>query len=261
MDYSNVKINKKFFDPTFPLLDRFRELAPGSYKHCQNVSNMCETIASELGLNIELVKCCALFHDCGKMNNPLYFSENQSEGINVHDTLDPYMSYNMITKHVGDGVIHLLQIEDMPHEVIEIISQHHGDTIVQAFYVDGEPEDKFRYKCARPESTEALILMIVDSVEATAKALFNNNDKGDTKKIISKAINGTVERLANDRQLDNMKIGTLNITKKFLTKELESIYHKRVLYDNADDEKTIGELKEETEPSSTDTQQSTLAAV
>lgn len=247
----NVKIDKKFFDPTFPLLERFREMAPGSYKHCQNVAGMCETIASELGLNIDLIKCASLYHDVGKMNNPLYFSENQPD-TNIHDTLDNYISYNIITRHVGDGVLHLLQIKEMPIEVIEIISQHHGDTIVKAFYKNGDPEDKYRYKCAKPESDEALILMIADSVEATAKALFNNNDekeeskKLDTKTIITKAIDGTTDRLTLDHQLDNMKIGTLTVTKKLLTKELESIYHKRVLYDNSDqDEKTIGDQFDE----------------
>ncbi len=245
-----VKIDKIFFDPTFPLLDKFREIAPGSYKHCQNVASMCETIASELDLNIDLLKAAALYHDIGKLNNPLYFSENQVTGTNIHDTLDPYMSYNIITRHVGDGILYLLQVEDMPHEVIEIISQHHGNTIVQAFYINGEPEDKFRYKCSKPESNEALILMIVDSVEATAKALFNSNEKDENKKLISKAIEGTTERLTKDHQLDNMKIGTLEETKKLLTKELESVYHKRVSYEkNGIEDKTIGELNGNNEAS------------
>lgn len=233
-----VEINKKFFDVSFPLLDKFRELAPGSYKHCQNVANICETVAIELELNVDLLKCSALYHDIGKMNHPSYFSENQSNGNNIHDTLDPYLSYHTITRHVGDSVIHLLQIDDLPHNVVEIISQHHGTTILQAFFIktENESEDKYRYKCSKPSSTEAAILMIVDSVEATARSIFNSNT--DDESFIKKAINGTIERLVDDGQLDNMKIGTLKVAKRILFKELESIYHKRVTYEN---KKTVGE--------------------
>lgn len=238
-----VKIDKKFFDPTFPLMDKFREVAPGSYKHCQNVSNICEAVAAELGLNIDLIKCAALYHDIGKMNNPYFFSENQSNGTNIHDELEPFISYQIITRHVGDSILHLLQLKDMPLKVIEIISQHHGDTILKVFHskVENEPEDKFRYKCDKPETTESLILMIVDSVEATAKAFFGDPKNRDVENIINRSINGTIERLTDDSQLDNMRIGTLKVTKKVLTKELESIYHKRVSYD--DDTATISETK------------------
>ncbi len=241
---SKIKIDKKFFNPTFPLIDKFRELAPGSYKHCQNVSNICEAVAADLGLNVDLIKCAALYHDIGKMNNPIYFSENQSNGANIHDELDPFISYQIITRHVGDSILYLLQLKDMSLEVIEIISQHHGDTILKTFHgkVENEPEDKFRYKCDKPETTEALILMIVDSVEATAKSLFGDPKKKNSDNI-TRAINGTIERLTDDSQLDNMRIGTLKITKRVLFKELESIYHKRVSYE--DDSDTIGDLKDE----------------
>lgn len=234
-----IKIDKKFFEPTFPLLDKFREVAPGTYKHCQNVANICETVAIELDLNIDLLKCSALYHDIGKSNNPLYFSENQSNGTNPHENLEPYISHQIITRHVGDSVIHLLQIEDLPHLVIEIVSQHHGTTILQAFYnkTKNEPEDKYRYKCSKPSLTEAAVLMIVDSVEATARSMFNNRTVED--KFIGKAINGTIERLVDDGQLDNMKIGTLKVVKKVLFKELESIYHKRVAYES---QKTVSDV-------------------
>jgi len=241
VDYSEVKINKEFFDSKFPLLDKFRTIAPGSYKHCQNTANICEVIASELGLNIDLIKCAALYHDIGKMNNPMYFTENQSNGTNPHDDLEPYVSYQIITRHVGDSVLHLLQVEGMPMEVIEIVSQHHGNTILKAFHnkVQSEPEEKYRYICSPPVSPEALILMIVDSVEATSRSFFLNDD--DKEDFIPKAINGTIERLMDDNQLDNMKIGVLNITKKLLFKELESIYHKRVTYEESP---TVAEVKD-----------------
>jgi len=237
-----ITIDKKLFDQTFPLLDKFRELAPGTFKHSQNVVNMCETVAVELGLNVDLIKCAALYHDCGKMNNPLYFAENQGD-TNIHDELDPQMSYQIITRHVGDSIIHLLQIPDLPREVIDIISQHHGDTVLQAFWNKDKksPEDKYRYRCSKPVSSEALILMLCDSIEATTRAMYNNGEGEDD--FISKAVKGTISRLMDDQQLDNMKIGTLNTTKKILIKELESIYHKRVTYD--DESKTVAEIRED----------------
>lgn len=234
---------KKYLDPTFSLLDKFREIAPGSFKHCQNVSNICESIAVELGLDVDLMKCAALYHDIGKMNNPLFFSENQTDEENVHDKLEPILSYHTITRHVGDSILYMLQCDNIPHKVIEIISQHHGDTVLRAFHnkAKNEPEDKYRYKCKKPTSTEAAVLMIVDSVEATARALYNNNSSEDND-IVMKALTGTVDRLIDDGQLDNVTLGTLKIIKKQMKKELASIYHKRVTYDD-DDKKTIGEAK------------------
>lgn len=242
-----IIIDKKWMDQTYPLLDKFRTLASGTFKHCQNVSLMCETVAVELDLNVDIIKLAAMYHDIGKINNPLYFSENQDQD-NVHDNLDPSISLQIITKHVGDSILYLLQIPDMPNEVIQIISQHHGDSVVQAFYNKAckdksVSEDKFRYKCSKAVSDEALILMICDSVEATARSLYNNRANGED--FILDALDKTITRLMNDQQLDNMKIGTLNITKKILTKELESIYHKRVSYT---DNKTVAELREETKP-------------
>jgi len=237
----DIVIDKKLFDITYPLLDKFKEICPGTFKHSQNVANMCETVAVELDLNIDLLKVSSLYHDCGKMNNPLYFAENQNDE-NPHDKLDPQLSYQIITRHVGDSVIHLLQIPDLPREVIDIVSQHHGDTVLQAFWNKDKktPEDKYRYRCPKPISSEALILMLCDSIEATTRALYNSGDHESD--FISKAVNGTISRLMDDEQLDNMRIGVLNKTKKILIKELESIYHKRVSYD--DKTPTVAELRE-----------------
>ncbi len=180
MNNSKAVIDKKWLDQSFPLLDKFRTLAGGTYKHCQNVSNMCETVAIELDLNVDLIKFAGLYHDIGKMNNPTYFSENQ-EAVNIHDSLEPQISHQLITKHVGDTVLYLLQIKDIPPEVIQVISQHHGDTVVQSIFNKDKNsnEDKYRYKCSKPETPEALILMICDSVEATTRCHFNNKTNGE----------------------------------------------------------------------------------
>ncbi len=239
-----MNINKKAMEANFPLLDKFRELAPGSYKHCQNVASICESIAAELNLDIDLLKCSALYHDIGKMNNPLCFSENQSNGLNMHDELEPYISCQLITKHIGDSVLYLIQEPEIPIEVIPIIAQHHGDTILRSIFskTKGDPEDKYRYKSKKPQTPEASILMITDSVEATARALFNNTNDNE---FIQNSIDGTIDKLIDDGQLDIMKIGVLKVVKKVLFKELESIYHKRILYkDNENKDQTVGEVKE-----------------
>ncbi len=225
-----MEINKKFFDPNYPLLSRFREIAPGTYDHCQNVVNIVEAVAIDLELNIDLIKCAAMYHDIGKTVNPLYFSENQSKDSNIHDNLDPFISYNMISRHIGDGVIILLNEKDLPRQVIEIISQHHGNTVIKAFYdkTSNEPADNYRYKCSKPKTSEALILMIADQVEATASA----NKKEDIDIIVKKAIENTTNRLSIDGQLDNMKIGELNLDKQAITKKIKAMYHKRVTYTN-----------------------------
>ena len=234
---------RSLLDPKSEYLKKFRDLAPGSYKHCENVASFCESVSLELGLDEDLMKVAARFHDIGKINYPEAFSENQN-GSNIHDNLDPSVSYQIITKHVGDTILYLLQIENMPKEVLNIISQHHGNTILKVFYEKSgsSVDDMYRYKCLPPQSIEASVLMLCDSVEATARALANNgklNDSKDRKSVVDL----TVRRLMEDSQLDDMKVGELKTVKKVLYKELENVYHKRELYDE-DDEKKIIEIDE-----------------
>jgi len=235
------QIYKPFLESDFPLLELFRERAPGSFKHSQNVTNIVESIAIELKLNADLLKTAALYHDVGKMVNPNYFSENQ-EGDNPHDKLEPWMSYQIISRHVSDTIAVLLNY-DFPRKVMKIVSQHHGDTVLRYFYGKSQAgsDELYRYKCTKkPECDEAAILMIVDSVEATARSQASNG-KLDTSDDRRKLVDVTINRLVEDSQLDSMKIGTLKTIRKVLYKELESIYHKRVAY--VDDEKTVGELE------------------
>lgn len=255
---NGIEIDKKFFDSTYPLTTRFREVAPGSFDHCQNVEIIAEAVALDLDLNVDLLKCCARFHDIGKINSPLNFSENQDPDTNIHDNLDPYTSYSIITKHVGDGVVILLAEKDMPREVIEIISQHHGNCLT-SFHdkAKDEPEDKYRYKCSKPESTEALVLIMVDQIEAMTKSKLNkrkpNKGKGKEKSngdIIIECVNKIAKALEDDGQLDQMTIGTARVVKQAITKKLETMYHKRVPYpedDNSDNDED--EASEDDTPS------------
>ena len=232
---------KDLIDPSSKIMERFRDLAPGTYKHCQNVANLCESIA--LALKLEkpnMLKAAALLHDIGKSFNSNHFTENQN-GTNVHDELPTVASYHMLTRHVSDSVLYLLQFPEVPRNILEIISQHHGTTILSSIYNKAKSEDKgtneeyYRYKSIRPQSTEAAILMIVDGVEATARSLFNNGELEDSKSR-QKVIDLTIDKLIKDEQLDELKIGIIRVIKDVLFQELESTYHKRMIYDADDDD-------------------------
>ena len=232
---------RAFLESDFPLMEKFRELAPGSYRHSQNVANICESIAVELKLNAEFMKVCALYHDVGKMVNPSYFTENQDED-NPHDKLEPKISYQIISRHISDTVAILLNYS-FPIEVLKVVNQHHGDTVIKYFFdKSGSKNDiPYRYKCGKtPETDEAAILMIVDSVEATARSLASNG-RLETPEERHHLIDETVNRLVDDGQLDSMKIGTLKVIRQILYKELDSSYHKRVSYDNGDE--IVGERR------------------
>lgn len=225
-----MKNLKELVDVNHPLMEKFKEAAPGTFRHCQNVSSLCESISKELDLDLDVMRTAALLHDIGKINLPNYFSENQTDGKNPHDELDPFISYLILTKHVGDSVMILLQ-DGVPLDIIEIIAYHHGNTVLKSI-ANKSPktdENSFRYKCKIPPTTEAAVLMITDSIEATARSLHNQGKLKNGEK--RKVVESTVARLMEDGQLDEMKVGTLKVIKRVIIRELESIYHERVPYD------------------------------
>lgn len=239
---------KDLLDAKFPLMEKFREIAPGTHKHSVNVSNFCESVALELDLDTDFLKVCGLYHDIGKMNAPDYFSENQN-GKNIHDDLDPLMSYQIITRHVSDTVLLLLnQTADGEHfperfKLLEVVSQHHGNTVLRYFYKKSKSEidDHFRYKSIPPQSIEAAVLMICDAVEATARSLATVNELKETQDRRA-VVNTNIDTLMQDGQLDDIKVGQLKKIKSVLYKELENVYHKREAY-GAEKEKVDDDLK------------------
>src|SRR6056297_96557 len=114
---------KELLDSKNPLLQNFREKCPGSYKHSQLLASMVEGLSLELGLNVELMKTAALYHDIGKLFNPNCFTENQNNNPDPHQKLDSMISYELITRHVSDSVALLINDKRFPRKVIEIISQ------------------------------------------------------------------------------------------------------------------------------------------
>ena len=236
---------KNLLDSSYPLLQKFRELCPGSFKHSQALSSMIEGIALSLGLDVTFMKVAALYHDIGKMNNPKYFTENQFEDENLHEKLDPKMSYQIISRHVADTSLILLNDENFPRELIEMICQHHGTNVVQYFFdkSGSDVEDNFRYKAEKPKAVESMILMICDSIEAKSRSYIQTG-KFDPKAVIE----GTINSLLKDGQLDEvvMRLGDLQKIKEALAKELEGTYQKRVDYSKAKkDEKKDGMAKKD----------------
>lgn len=226
----------EFLESTHPLLQKFREACPGTFKHSQALANMAENVAIALGLDGAELKVAALFHDCGKMLNPKYFTENQLEDEDPHKDLDPRISYQLITRHVSDSVMLLLAEENFPRRIIEIIAAHHGTTIVKYFFKKSgsDLEDIYRYKTSKPRCIESAILMITDHIEATTRSL-SQAGKLDS---ITDVIDDIINDLLDDGQLDEvvMKLGDLKKIKLALAKEMEGTYQKRVDYDNAGEE-------------------------
>ncbi len=226
----------KLLDTTYPLLSKFRENCPGTYKHSQTLASMVEGVSLALNLDVGFMKVAATYHDIGKSFNPQFFAENQLNDENPHTGLASEISYQIITRHVSDSVAILINDSNFPRRVIEIISQHHGQTVLKYFFRKSgkDVEDFFRYKTTKPTCIESAILMICDVVEAMSRA-HAQSGKFDLINVIESTINDLID----DGQLDEvvMKLGDLKKIKLALGKELEGTYQKRVDYEEIEKEK------------------------
>ncbi|WP_452221984.1 HD family phosphohydrolase [Lacinutrix salivirga] len=219
-------------DTNSKLLKELSNTAPGTFHHSLNVANLAEAVANEIGANTMLVRVGALYHDIGKMKNPTYFTENQSNGINPHDELSPKESAKIIIDHTFDG-IEIAKKNNLPDRVIDFIRTHHGTSKVYYFYMKAKAideevsEDDFAYPGPMPFSKETAILMMCDSVEAASKSL---------KEPTSTKIDTFVETIIT-KQMESGQFLNANITfreiesiKKVLKRKLANIYHLRIEY-------------------------------
>lgn len=231
---------KGLLDPKHPFLEKLRDKAPGTFKHSQNVSELCEAVALELSIDPTVMRVLGMYHDAGKISYPECFYENQNGSGNIHDDLDPMISFHLLSKHIADGALILVQLSDFPSELIEPITQHHGNTVLKSLSnrVPGISEDIFRYKnTSSPTTLEAAVLMICDSTEATIRS--KESDEHIGVEDIRNIIRNTIERLEGDDQLDEVKVGDLKKIKKALQRDLESKYHKRSNQDYKEPEEKI----------------------
>ncbi|MBT4958759.1 MAG: HDIG domain-containing protein [Flavobacteriaceae bacterium] len=214
------------------LLKELSEKAPGTFYHSLAVSNLAEAVATQISANVMLVRVGALYHDIGKMNNPNYFIENQSNSFNPHNELEPLESSNIIKDHISNG-IEIAKRNRLPDRVIDFIRTHHGTSMIKFFYdkaikskVDSNESD-FRYSGPKPFSKETAIVMMADSIEAASKSIKEPNVKL-IENFVDKIINTQIE----DNQFENCNITLeeLNFTKKILKEKLNNIYHLRVEY-------------------------------
>ena len=208
--------------------------APGTFQHSMQVANLTEDLLSEVGGDVLLGRVGALYHDIGKMKNPLYFTENQTSGFNPHDELDYAESAQIITTHVTDG-LELARKYHLPAEVQDFIRTHHGTTHTGYFYAKEKElhpngdfdESLFRYPGPRPYSRETAVVMIVDSVEAACKSM-----KSHTKESMDAMVDRLIDGKIAEGQLDNCELSYGDIAKirRLLKAKMMSIYHVRVEY-------------------------------
>ena len=219
-------------DTNSKLLKDLSNKAPGSFNHSLQVANLAETAAAEIGANTLLVRVGALYHDIGKMNNPAYFSENQTGGVSPHDQLTPDQSSKIIINHVKEG-IEMAKQHKLPDRIIDFIRTHHGNSWVYYFYKKAQEteqiinEKDFQYPGPKPFSKETAILMMSDSVEAASKSL-----REPTVDKIEQFVNSIIDKQIDEKQFNNCNItlSEIETVKKVLSKKLINVYHLRVEY-------------------------------
>jgi len=216
------------------LLRELNEKAPGTFQHSMQVANLAETAANEIGANSMLVRTGALYHDIGKMVNPMYFIENQTTGVNPHNDLSPEDSAKIITDHVIKGV-EIAKKYKLPDRIIDFIRTHHGTSTAYYFYMKEKEQNpgvdinikKFQYKGPNPFSKETAILMMCDAAEAASKSL---------TKPTAQSINDLIDKIIDKQMTENQFLNSdvtfkeIEIIKKVIKKKLMNIYHLRVEY-------------------------------
>lgn len=219
-----------------PVLKRLILEAPGTYHHSFLVGNLVESAAESIGANPLLARVAALYHDLGKLKNPPYFAENQRRGENRHDKLLPTMSALIIKAHVRDSV-RFAEDSGLGRELIDIIEQHHGTTLIQYFYRraleqhDGSgappPESDFRYPGPKPQTREAGLVLLADSVEAAVRSI---PEKSPSR--IQGMVHNIVLDKFQDGQLDecDLTLRDLNQIERIFTTVLQGVHHARPEY-------------------------------
>jgi len=225
-------------DMSNSLVRMLEQKAPGTFQHSLQVMNMGDAVARAVGVNPDLVRVGALYHDIGKMENPLCFVENEfiiskSEENKYHAGLSPLQSAQDIIKHVEDG-LELAHKKRMPKLVSDFISSHHGTTVVSYFYnkylkEGGDPEkvDEFTYKGKKPVTKAEIILMLCDSVEAASRTLTENTAKAYSN-LVERIVAGKMEQGQFDDA--DITISELNTVKTTLKSYLAQLNHERVVY-------------------------------
>jgi putative nucleotidyltransferase with HDIG domain len=239
----DIATQSKLLELTNSDLPIFREMAmqaPGSYHHSLIVASLVENAAEETGLDPMVAKAGALYHDIGKIKRPEYFIENKGRTPDLHKDLKPSMSTLVIVNHVKEGVDRAKKLR-LPKLIIDIIEQHHGNSLVRYFFekakTEYDPEmqkigeESYRYAGPKPKTKEAALIMLADSVEAASRSL-KSPTKSNLKRVITEIINNYIQ----DGQLDDCDFSLKElraIASSFLD-TMYTIYHQRVEYPGFD---------------------------
>lgn len=219
-------------NPNRPLLKRLLMEAPGTYHHSILVGNLAEAAAEAVHADATLVRVGAMYHDIGKLKRPYFFIENQFTQDNPHDKIAPTLSSLIITSHVKDG-LELAKDYKLPQQIRDIISQHHGDSLVSFFYhkalEDNEnvPEEAFHYEGPKPQIKESALVALADSVEAAVRSM-----KQPTPGRVEGLVRKIVKDKLHDGQLDqcDLTFQDLDRIAMAFVRVLSGIFHSRVEY-------------------------------
>lgn len=217
-----------------PLLRRMSETAPGTFQHSLQVANLASEAAMAIGANNQLVRTGALYHDIGKLENPGFFTENQTGGVNPHANLSYEQSAQVVISHVTDG-LKLAEKNNLPRVIRDFIATHHGKGKTKYFYISWKnehggqepPEDMFSYPGPNPGTREQAILMMADAVEAASRSL---------KEYTEENIDALVDRIIDSQVADGffrqcpITFKDIDTIKTVFKGRLKSVYHPRISY-------------------------------
>ncbi|MBE9069070.1 HDIG domain-containing protein [Leptolyngbya cf. ectocarpi LEGE 11479] len=226
-------------NPNRPLLKRLAADAPGTFQHTMFVANLAEAAARALGHNVELVRAGTLYHDIGKMHDPLGFIENQMGGPNKHDLInDPWVSADIIKKHVTEGLV-MAKKHRLPKAIQAFIPEHQGAMFISYFYYQAQeiasqnPEmevqdDDFRYDGPIPQSPETGIVMLADSCEAALRSLHKEACAEDAYAMVNKILRARWK----DKQLIESCLTRkdMDIIANVFVQVWQQFNHKRIVY-------------------------------
>lgn len=223
-----------------PLMQKFSEVAPGSFQHSLQVANLSTEAAQEINGNALLVRIGALYHDIGKISNPLYYTENQLTGINPLEKSSYEDAAKLIIDHVEEGV-RIAEKNHLPQRIVDFIKTHHGVSKTRYFYnsFKNEYPDKqinemsFTYKGPSPTTKEQAILMMADAVEAASRSLSEYSDES-----ITNLVDHIIDQQIAEGLLKYAKITFMDVekVKKIFIEKLKTIYHTRVSYPELQDD-------------------------
>ncbi|MCX7680972.1 MAG: HDIG domain-containing protein [Anaerolineae bacterium] len=237
--------------PDHPLLQRLLREAPATYHHSLMVASLAEQAAERIGANVMLTRVGAYYHDIGKLTRPYFFIENQLDGSNPHDQLDPHTSAEILIAHVKDGM-ELARKYRLPRRVRDFIAEHHGTSQVSFMYnkavqLAGNPvqvnPDDFRHRGPKPRGKETALVMLADACEAAIRAA-----RPTSAEEITKLVNAIIDRRVAEGELSecDMTLRDLEIVRESFASSLRGIFHPRLQYPQQGSTAEIGERDAQT---------------